>query len=157
MERRHIQYRDFDDVFDDLECLRDHGYESVSGHGLAQSCAILTTAIERSLRKTDVKDSWFHRLIARHYLRKALKTGEIPPGAHLVDDLAPSQPEEQFPDAIERYRKRVMELEATLEFPFHPLFGRLEPEVWRQFHLIFAAHRLSYLVPVAKKEGRGRS
>ena len=147
MVRRELEFDDFDEVIADIEALQQGGYERVGEVGLGRTCEILSEAIDQSLRGAGTKDSWIQRLVAQYCLRRALKQRRMPDCFHLPQELESHQPDEEYPDAVGKYKTMIQRLRSTYEYPPHPTYGKLAPDVWEQMHLMHAAHRLSYLLP----------
>ena len=149
MQPRQLEFSDCEEVIADVEQLQRGGYERVRGAGLGQICAALSAAIEESMRETEKQHSWMYRIIARYCLRRALKQGRLPERFHVSEELDSHRPDEEYPGAVEGYRKTIQRLQSTYEFPPHATYGKLQPETWERSHLLQAAHQLSYLVPTA--------
>ena len=147
MQRRELEFDDFDGVIADVEALQQSGYERMGEVGLGRTCEILSAAIEQSFRGAGTKDLWIQRLVARYCLRRALKQRRMPDCFHLAQELEPHRADEEYPDAVEKYKTTVRRLQSTYEYPPHPTYGKLASDVWEQMHLVHAAHRLSYLLP----------
>jgi hypothetical protein len=148
MQRRPLDFRDYDDVVRDVERLHREGYRKAGQWDLAQTCDHLSYFIEGSLDGHTFRVPWLIRvLFGRMMLHRILKT-------RVMKEKIPT-PQKPLPEpggdeqkAGDRLKGLIERLKATTgELHPSPFFGRLTNEQWRQLHLIHCAHHLSFLLP----------
>jgi hypothetical protein len=147
VQRRHLDFQDFDAVRGDIEHLRAHGYQKTGNWDLVQICDHLSATMYGSLHGFSFQAPWLVRkLLAPLVLRRILKTRQLRAGVRVpqMDPPANTEPEK----AIARCLDLLREVQQHRgDFQVHPFFGKLASEHWRQLHLIHSAHHLSFLVP----------
>ncbi len=150
MERRKLDFRDFNDLLGDLQRLRG-GYLRAGNWTLSQVCDHLAIFFRGSLDGFGRMMPWLVRVtLGKLILRSILRNRGMRSGVKVPAHFLPGDPREDAAAAdelaglVERFRRH--------EGPLHPspLFGRLSREQWTELHLIHASHHMSFLVP----EGR---
>jgi hypothetical protein len=154
MQRRQLDFHDFDAIAQDIDRLHTRGYQKVGNWDLAQVCTHLARTMEWSLTGTKFQAPWlFRNWVARKLLvpivlgrilkKRRLKTGFQAP-AELIPSASPAAEAEavlQCKQLLQRVRDHQG------EFCLHPFFVKVTPEQQRQIHFIHSAHHLSFLVP----------
>lgn len=148
MARRDLNFRDFYSLVEDVQRLHDRGYHQAGQWDLAQVCGHLTIAFEQSLDGFTFKGPWVVRKLVAPFIRRDLfrkrkiKAGLKAPDGFVVD---PGTDEEQ---AVNQFLQMIDRIKGHRGgFHLHPFFEKLNDDQWLQFHLIHAAHHLSFLVP----------
>lgn len=148
MERRQLDFRDFDAIVADVDRLHTGGYEKVGKWDLAQVCRHLSITMEGSLHGAGFQAPWLARkLFAPIFLRRILKSRRMPVGVKAPRPLLP-KPVPETAAAVTEFQawlRKVNAHEGT--FAPHLFFGPLTPDQWRAIHQIHSAHHLSFLVP----------
>ena len=154
MERRPLDFRDFDEVVRDVERLHREGYRKVGQWGLAQCCNHLSYFIQATLDGATFRVPWLVRvLFGRMVLNRILKTRAMRERAPTPQKPLP-EPGGDEGEAVERLKGLIDRLKATTgDLHPSPFFGRLTGEQWRQLHLIHCLHHLSFLLPGKEQEG----
>lgn len=148
VDRRDLNYRDFHSLAEDVRRLLDSGYRQTGRWDLAQVCGHLTIAFKQSLDGFTFKGPWVVRKLIAPFIRGGLfRSRKIKPGIKAMDGfvVAPGTDEEQAVNQFLQMIDRVKDHHGG--FHLHPFFGKLTVDQWHQFHLIHAAHHLSFLVP----------
>ncbi|MCP4245865.1 MAG: DUF1569 domain-containing protein [bacterium] len=148
--RRTLRFENYDDLLAEIERLApDH--RTLARWSLAQICHHLADTQDFSIHnpKPGIKTTPLYRAtVGRFALRVLLWFHYIPEGAgNLPGPDAPG-----LPNAIERLQQTVTAVSTEPMTAIHPIFGRLTQEQWRRFHLIHAAHHLSFAVPGSEAE-----
>ncbi len=149
MNRRELRFAGYDDLLAEIDRLERLGYRQVGQWSLGRMCKHLAYYFRGSLEGFDFRLPWLvRRLIGRPMLRRLLKRNSMGKGG--ARTIPASVPAEGIDEraAIAEAVGLVRRLKAaTTELHPSPLFGQLTPDVWRQLHLLHAAHHLSFLVP----------
>lgn len=148
MDRRDLDFSDFDRLVADVKHLHEGGYHQAGRWDLAQVCGHLTISMKQSLDGFTFKAPWLVRKLIIPFIRRGLfrsrkiKPGIKAPGGFVVD---PGTDETQ---AVDRFLQMIDRVKGHRgDFQIHPVFEKMSHEQWHQFHLIHAAHHLSFLVP----------
>jgi len=151
MQRRKLDFHDFDSVAADLERLQKNGYSKAGNWGLRQICQHLEGAFRMSIDGFSMKGPWIIRKILGPYVFKGrlLSKRSMPEGFKAPKAFMPSDDgdETSTVQAFKVQLDRVRDHKG--EFQPNPFLGPMTPDEWRQFHLIHAAHHLSFLIPKA--------
>jgi hypothetical protein len=149
MERRNLDFHDFNSVVDDIDQLHKRGYTKAGQWDLSQICEHLAKVMRLSIEGFGFKGAWYIRALAPLIKRRFFKTRRMPTGFQAPGVLMPRNlgEEAQAVASCKEQLDRVRNYPG--EFQPSPFFGRLSPEEWRQLHLIHAAHHLSFLIPNA--------
>ena len=152
--RRDLSFDRLDDVLADVDHLVQAGYDRAGAWSLGQIADHLARPIETTMNEVYRVDlpwimtNWLSRNTVMRlskwdlFRRRKIPSGLPAPKAFVT---TPDVDEQQ---AVTRLRQAVRDLQAyDGPWPFHPLFGPLTAEQWREFHVIHAAHHLSFLVP----------
>lgn len=148
MERRELDYRDFYALASDVKRLHEGGYDKAGEWDLSQTCQHLTTAMKQSLEGFTFKGPWFVRKIivplfmkGSFFKSRKIRAGLPAPDSFVFDPVDEDKAVGSFLDTLERVKQ-------NREWRhLHPVFERLTDDQWCQFHLIHAAHHLSFLIP----------
>jgi uncharacterized protein DUF1569 len=148
VERRQLDFRDFDAVAAEVERLRSQGYTKAGTWDLREICDHLSTTMRMSLEGFTFKAPWLLRtLFGPIFRRRILKNRRMPVGIKAAQPLMPGPPGDEqasvkvFTELLARVR------DPQAQFQPSPFFGVLSPDEWRQLHLIHAAHHLGFLIP----------
>jgi len=152
--RRDLSFQTLAQINAEVDRLREGGYDRAGTWGLGQIAEHLAKPIEYTMAGSyDVKLPWImtnwlskHTIIRLSkwdlFRRRKIPRGLPAPKAFVARPLADEA------EAVGRLKKAVDDLTAyDGPWPPHPAFGPLTPEQWRDFHMIHAAHHLSFLVP----------
>jgi hypothetical protein len=147
MERRQLDFRDFDSVAADIDRLHKNGYDKVGQWELCQTCDHLSTVMRMSMEGFPFKAAWYIRLLGPLVKGRFFKTRRMSEGFQAPAVLIPlaAGDEKAAVGSCKELLRRVQT--HSEEFHPNPFFGRLTPDEWRQLHLIHAAHHLSFLIP----------
>lgn len=150
MNRRQIDFRDFESVKVDVQQLHEKGYEKIGDWDLTQICHHLTMTMDRSMNGFPFQAPWLVRKLIIPFIKKkiygkrTMKTGMKAPPDMVV---SPGQGEDEI-KAVEQFNQMVDQIEQCHnQFATHPFFGQVTDEEWRQFHLIHSSHHLSFVTP----------
>lgn len=148
-----LELTDLDAVIADARMLHERGYEKAGQWDLTQICDHVAAAVNGAVDGAPFRIGWPMKVMVRvmgmkgrMFRTRRLRAG-LPAPSQLVFKPADSDPqrEEQavknLENAITRYR------EARGRYHDHPIFGPLTDDQWDQFHVIHAAHHLSFLRP----------
>ncbi len=144
--RRKIRFHSYEEIVTEVECLVP-AHQALGNWSLAQICNHLADTQEYSVGSggSEIRTGrLFQATVGRVAMRALLWFGFLPAGAGNLSPRPAAEPEE----AVGRLKAamRLVALEPmTID---HPIFGRMTPKQWRQFHLRHAAHHLSFVVPV---------
>lgn len=152
MNRRPLDFRDFESLAADVDHLHQGGYTQTGNWDLRQICDHLTTAMRMSLEGFPFKANWFLRTFIGPVARwQILRTRRMPAGFQTPKAMAPAAAGDEK-TAVTTFQSMLLWVrDHTGPFQPSPLAGAMSPEQWRQFHLIHAAHHLSFLLP---RDGR---
>ncbi len=146
--KRTLEFHALDEALADVDRLLRDGYTRQGDWNLAQICAHLTDAFNRSIDGFNYAIPWaVRRIFGPIVLRKVLRIRQLPPGFQL--------PQEQVPPAGPDAHECAAKLRRSIErferhdgpMAAHPFFGPISHDTWRRLHLIHAAHHLGFLVP----------
>jgi hypothetical protein len=148
MERRRLDLRDFDALSADVERLKHGGYTKAGNWDLGQTCHHLARSMQVSLDGFAFKAPWYLRIfIAPIFKRKMFRTRTMRAGINGPPELMPGPQTEESSALKDVGAQLVRVRNNTGAFQEHAFFGTLTNEEWKQFHLIHAAHHLSFLIP----------
>lgn len=147
--RRKLNFTSLDEVVADAETLVASPTTKMLGNWpLGRLLTHLANSIDRSLDGSSVRAPLIVRLIAPFFKRRVLKNG-MPVGTQLPKEaeviLYPSVDTPR--EGLEKYRAAVARLRTEKMTAPHPVFGKITPEEWRQFHLRHAELHLSFALP----------
>ncbi len=148
MDRRELDYKDFDQLIADAKRLHEHGYDKAGRWDLSQTCEHLSFAMNQSLDGYTFKGPWFLRKVLvplfvkrSFYKSRKIQAGLPAPDGSVFDPIDESQ-------AVQAFLNTTQRVKQTQQWPhLHPIFEKLTNDQWRQFHLIHAAHHFSFLIP----------
>ncbi len=145
--RRNPRFQSYDEVVNDAEALLANGYERCGKWGLGQVCDHLARTIGKSLDGFPEKKPWPFRMLARFVaLQGILKHQQLKRRFPTAPYLMPADADDDRL-GMEKLRAAIGRLKAhSGELQFHPVFGRLTPSQWIDFHLWHCEHHLSFLV-----------
>lgn len=150
MERRRLDFQDFDSLVHEIKTLQDQGYEQLGNWNLTMVCDHVGTGAKTAMDGFPKQGPWYIRKIAGPILIKLmLRQRRMKAGLKVPDwwlpQAVPDDPKkvDDFLRTIARFR----EFDGPMK-P-HPFLGKLSREQWRQLVLIHAAHHLSFLRPDA--------
>lgn len=152
MNRRKLDFRDFDAVAEDVKLLNEVGYDQTGEWDLLLTCQHMATIMENSISGFPYKRPWLLRKLLGPFLKRRLfRIRQIKGGLPRPSSMEPRSVGDQqravdsFLQTLERTKNH------TGGFNYHPLFDRLSDEEWRQFHLIYCSHHLSFLIPKTRQ------
>lgn len=148
MNRRKLDFRDFDAVAQDVKHLNDIGYDQAGEWDLLLTCQHLATNMENSISGFPYRRPWLLRKLLGPFLKRRLfRIRQITTSLPRPSSMEPRSEGDQK-RAVDSF---LQTLERTKThaggFGFHPLFDQFSDEDWRQFHLIYCSHHLSFLIP----------
>jgi hypothetical protein len=148
MERRQLDFHDFDSVAADIDRLHKNGYTKVGQWELCQACDHLSNVMRMSMEGFPFKAPWYIHLLAPLLVKgRMFKTRRMREGFQAPSAVMPSGggDEKTSVNKCKDLLKRVRDYPG--EFEPNPFFGKLTADEWRQHHLIHSAHHLSFLIP----------
>jgi len=147
MNRRELDFRDFDALLADIQRLHEQGYEKAGQWNLGQICKHLSITMEMSLEGFPFKGPWLFRKVIGPFVKpRFFRSRKIKPGLPAPPTMV-AEPDSDEGQAIEQLKQITTRVrEHRGEFQPHPFFEYLSPEQWLQLHLIHAAHHLSFLI-----------
>ncbi len=148
MQRRELVLPNLDEVLQDVHHLHVQGCRKAGQWDLAQACAHTVIPINQSIDGFTFQVPWFLRMLGKTLFKKKMfRTRRIKAGlkapAGFVPD--PGGDEQQAVNDLEQAIQRFKHHHGV--YQLHPVFGRMSPEQWHQFHTIHAMHHLSFLAP----------
>ena len=148
MERRELEFGDFDEVLAEVQRLRSAGYTRAGQWNLAQICDHLAYFIEGSLDGYGFRAPWLLKVIFGGFIRRRiLNTRRMKAGVPTPQTPLPP-PETDEAEAVKRLETAIARFrQRRAEFRPSPFFGALSPEQWRTMHLVHCAHHLGFLLP----------
>jgi len=147
--RRKLRFTSLEEVIADAEKLVSSPNTRMLGNWpLDRLLTHLAHGIDRSIDGSTVKAPRVVRLIAPFFKGRILKNGmsagtKLPKQAEVSLYPAVDSPQE----ALEKLRTAVGRLRNEKMTASHPVFGRITPEEWLQFHLRHSELHLSFAVP----------
>ena len=148
--RRTLRFDNYEELLAEIQRLApDH--RTLGRWSLAQICHHLADTQDFSINNPEpgIKTTRLYRTtVGRIALLVLLWFQYIPEGQGNL-------PGPEAPDltvALARLRKTVAAVSTQPMTAVHPIFGRLTREHWRRFHLIHAAHHLSFVIPAPDRE-----
>lgn len=150
MARRSLDFQNTDELIQDIEHLRQVGYQKLGNWSLTQICEHLEKVTRGGMDGFDFKFPWIIRAtIGRYFVSKMLRTRKVPSlSAPKVFLPKPAPAEGEDDSVIDRClaTSRRMKDFAGPFLPY-PLATGVTLEDWRQIMLVHGAHHLSFLVP----------
>ncbi|HZT79571.1 MAG TPA: DUF1569 domain-containing protein [Gemmataceae bacterium] len=148
MTRRALDFRDFGAVAAEVERLRRTGYDQAGNWNLAQVCDHLAAAMRGSVEGFPFPGPWFFRTLIGPFARRVFfRRRRMPAGIQIPERFRPAADVDEAAAVRAFHAALALVRDWPGEFVPHPILGRFTPAQWRQFHLIHAAHHLSFLVP----------
>jgi hypothetical protein len=147
-DRRKVEYKSLQDVLADAERLNKGPIKTLGNWSPGQVYSHLAKAMNDSIDGSDVKVSWFMRLIARS-MKKKILSGPMSPGFKLPADaqrvLVPGPTSTE--DGLAALRAAIARLQTESKRAPSPAFGPMTREEWDKLHLNHAALHMSFLSP----------
>jgi len=143
--RRRLRFSCCAEILAEVERLAC-GHRTLGNWSLAQICHHLADTQEFCVqdREPEIKTTALYRAtIGRFALAVLLWFRFIP---EQQGNLSPPGPAD-LEAAIERLRGATGQIATQPMSAQHPIFGPLTQDQWRRFHLIHAAHHLSFVLP----------
>ena len=150
MKRRELDFRDGEEVIEEIERLRKVGYEPVGNWNLTQICEHLSATTKGGLDGFGFRLPWIlRRTLVKWVFAYSLRRRKLFRGAPTFPILKPKssssvENDELIDDCI-LVTRRAMEFSGSLED--YALLDNLSAEDWKQFMWIHAAHHLGFLIP----------
>ena len=150
IKRRRIRFESAAQVAADARWLLAGGYQCARRWTLAKVCEHLSQTIEASVDSErgfgGFKAPLRYRVVGRPVMHLILLSRWIPAGVKLPEAVLPKS--EDDPKAVGRLTRALEAMEKHQGvWSAHPFFGRMTDRQWRAYHLVHAAHHLSFLVP----------
>lgn len=146
MNRRALDFQDFDAVVAEVSRLQAKGYERLGNWSLGQVCVHLALTLERSM---DGFPKLMPTFLDRSILELMFKKRRMRSGVEMPDGLDPLTGASDA-DGVSRLQAALRRYsEHRGEYPLHPYFGAMSADEWRQLHLIHCSHHLGFLNPRA--------
>ena len=147
MQRRDLDLRDFDALIADAEHLLAAGYDRLGNWDLGATCRHLSISMHASIDGLNYKPPFHYRFIRPFARRQVFGKRRLPTGAPAPTGLeSPTGGDDA--DAVTELKTAIERLKTATDFPHpHPVFGRITPQQWRDFHLIHGSHHLGFLIP----------
>ena len=127
MQRRQLDFRDFDALTAEIERLKRGGYMKAGNWDLGQVCEHLGKSMQSSLDGFKEKTPWLLRVfVAPIFKRRIFKSRVMPAGIKGPPSLMP-RPQVDETTAVKYFDQqlaRVRDHKGT--FPKHPFFGKLK-------------------------------
>ncbi len=147
---RALDLRSLESVADEMQRLRDQGYERGGNWSLGQIAEHLSSVLRGSLEgfgEGTNKAAWW-RAIGPLVLRLVLRTRYIPAGVEAPQTVVPPARVADENAAVAACVELLMRVRDARELQGrHPSFGRLTREQWHDFHCLHSSHHLSFLLP----------
>jgi hypothetical protein len=124
------------------------GHQPVGNWSLGQVCNHLAGGIILSVDGFPTKAPWVLRKTVGPIVWKRVSTsGRMPEGVKIPEGFEP-KPDLDDRAEVEALRAAIQAFGMhTGPLAAHPFFGPLSHKDWERFHLIHAAHHLSYVLP----------
>jgi hypothetical protein len=147
--RRKLRFTSLDEVVADAEKLVSSSDTRMLGNWpLGRLLTHLSHAIDTSIDGTTTRAPWIVRVIGPFFKGRILRNGlaagtQLPKQAEVSLYPAVDSPQE----ALEKLRAAVGRLHNEKMAARHPVFGKITPEEWLQFHLRHAELHLGFALP----------
>jgi hypothetical protein len=149
-QRRQLQFTKIDDITDDagrLVLAEQKGkLRQLGNWTLGQSCGHIAGMIDYSYDGLPIKITWLAKLVARRFRRKFIYRpmnpgGSIPrvPGGTLATERLSTA------EGLSRLKQACARLKRSVPKTPHAVFGPLNADEWKNFHLRHAELHLSFL------------
>ena len=147
MQRHRLHFETGASVVEEIERLRDRGYERCGAWSLGQICEHLSYYYQGSLEGYSFKLPWLVRvLFGRRYLLRIIERGKMRSAARTIPKSLPSVEIDENA-AIDRAISLLERLEQATYLHPSPLAGELTLDPSRRLHLIHSEHHLRFLSP----------
>lgn len=156
VQRRELRFNNLDEVIDDVDRLRQRGYDKAGNWDLAQVCGHLTKWLSYPLDGFPRSGCfvgmmlWLMRItVGKSIKRKILATGKFKEGGPTIPESVPVSGDDDAA-AVSKLKEEIERFK-NYNGVFHPspLFGAMPKDELAQLHAIHCAHHLSFLVPKA--------
>ena len=150
MKRRQLDFHSSDEAIQEIQRLREGGYDRAGNWNLTQICQHLTGTMDGTMNGFGFRIPWILRAtFSKWAFRYALKTRKLGSGFPTFKSLKPTHEDSVDDDTIIDECIQSMERCETYPGPIreHPLLNDVSVEDWRQFMWIHAAHHLGFLIP----------
>ena len=150
MKRRTLDFRNADDVVQEIERLRDGNYDRAGNWNLTQICQHLTATMDGGMDGFGFRLPWLLRAtVSKWAFAHALKSRRLGSGFPTFKGLKPtsdgSADDPALIDACIQSIRRAAEFAGPIKN--HPLLDDVSVDDWREFMWIHAAHHLGFLIP----------
>lgn len=151
MRRRTIDFRSAEEVIQDINMLRDSGYQRAGKWNLTQVCQHLTATMDGGMDGFGFRLPWVLRAtVIKWGFRYALKTRKLASGFPTFRVLRPTHADDVDDnlviDACIKSCNRAQGFTGSMEE--YALLNNLSVAEWQAFMWIHASHHLSFLIPV---------
>lgn len=150
MKRRNIDFHSANQIIEDVNHLRENGYQMLGKWNLTQMCQHLDGTMSGGMDGFGFRLPWILRAtVANWGFRYALRSRKIGRGFPTFRILKPTHSDadddNSVIDACIQTIKRADAFDGSLEN--YPLLNNLSVEDWKSFMWLHAAHHLSFLIP----------
>lgn len=150
LRRRPLDFKNTDEVRQEVQRLLNGGYRKAGNWDLAQMCDHLTAVMEGSIDGFRFGDwSWlWRRVLGPVAIRYVLWSRKMMQGLECPDPSFCPSGKTPADESVRRFLEVLKRVdEHTGAFKPHPALGKIDGDEWRQIHLIHAAHHFSFLIP----------
>lgn len=151
MERRSLDFRDFDELLAEVDQLAASGYGRTGQWNLGMILDHVGTGVRTAMDGFPRRAPWlFRRLVGPLYKAHLFKTRKMKPGIKVPGWWLP-QASDEDQRQVDQFKRTIARFRA-FKGPYHehPFMGRLTGADWETLILLHAAHHLSFLVPGEK-------
>lgn len=149
LNRRHVHYDCLSDLLDDAERQAAGNSQTLGNWTLPQIFEHLSRSLRMAVDGTNalfpLPARLFLRPLRRRFFSRPMKSGfNVPP--KLEKALRPGTGLSIEP-ALKELREAVSRFESAPQLAYHPAFGRLTRDEWRQISLRHAEMHMSFVLP----------
>jgi hypothetical protein len=147
--RRRLRFQCYEDILDDVRKLAAGETRALGNWSLGQVCKHLALAIDKSIDSTMTFRVPLKTRVLVRIFRGRILSGRLPSGFQLPPEAAPLLPEPAatVSDGLAALEQAIARLRSTSQRVPHPVFGKMNPSQWDQFHLRHGEMHLSFIVP----------
>jgi hypothetical protein len=148
--QRTLDLHSGDEVIAEIQRLRSVGYQKTKNWNLTEICDHLTKTMRGGMDGFGFRLPWILRAtIVKWMFAWMLRKRRIPNGAATFASLKPQASDAQEdPAVIDRCIETLREAQKFRgSLDDYPLLDDLDPETWKEFMWLHAAHHLAFLIP----------
>ena len=147
-KRRKLHFNSLTDLLTEAERLAAApALKTLGNWSAGQIFSHLARAMDMSISGSSYRSPWYLRMAAKLIKRRML-TRTMPAGFKLpgpMQKILIASDSIRLEEGLQELRSAVKQLEQETVSQFHPVFGKLTDQEWKQLHLRHAEMHLSFL------------